>query len=238
MITAGGVHDFTVELHGGFFTLAIIAIILTLLAQIAISGKESFPRLANAAYKSRGYLDATGIVAVIAGIIAIVISAITGLDAAPAHVLVDSVILRNKIVLSFLALVAWIWVAAMRLRLGRSLWTCPWSSVAYVIIALIAMSFTTVVGSLGADITTGGSLFDSFYSFIGLDPTHVDLQFSLIWSLTFTIISILVIFVVLLTARLSQVGREQLRSDRKCHHWPDWDEPTILPIRERERGDS
>ncbi len=233
MIDMAALHAFTVELHSGFLTLAIIGIVLTALAQIAISFRESVPRLAGAAYKTRGYLEAAGFVAAIAGVVALIISAITGLGAWSPDALADSMITRNKIVLSSLALVAWIWVVAIRFKLGRSLWTCPWSTAAYTILALVAMSFTGMTGSLGAHLTQGGSWLDPFWDFIGFNPANVDLLLSLQVATIIAIISLFVILALLLISRLSRVGKEQLHV-KICRHWPNWDEPTIPPLVEKE----
>ncbi len=226
MVEMATLHALAAEFHGGILLLAFVAIILTAAAQIVVHFKSNMPKtLVGWAMRARGYLDATGFVAAVAGIPAILFSAYTGSQAWDIDALVDNVIIRNKIELTVFALVLWIGVVAIRWRFGRPLWTCPTLGAFYVLLSIGAMSVTGVAGSLGAHLTLGESILDPVWNLIHIDVTK-DLLLDQTLALAIAIVSILVLLGVLLVARISGISKEQL-GPRKCSNWSKWDEPTI-----------
>ena len=226
MVGMEAIHSFTAEMHGGFLTLAVACIVLTALAQIVVLFHQSMPKsLVNAAIRTRGYLDATGYVATIAGVLALLLSAFTGSQAWPMDALLDNAVVRNKIVLTVFATTLWGGVAYVRWRFGRPLWTCPMMAATYTILALIAMGITATAGSLGAHITKGESILDFVWNLVGVNVLQ-DLIVSVDLATLISIISIIVIIAVLVVRRISGISKEQL-GPRKCTKWSKWDEPTI-----------
>jgi len=219
-------HALTAELHGGFLTLAFICIAATAFCQIVVHFEESMPKfMVRWAVKSRGYLDAAGFVAAVAGVPALLLSAYTGSGAWPLDALVDNATIRNKIELTVFATVLWTGIAAIRWRFGRPLWTCPPMAALYTLLAFVAMGVTGTAGSLGAHLTKGQSFLDFIWNLIGIKVTE-DLLLNTTLAFIIAIASLVVLIVVLLIARLSGISKEQL-GQRKCTRWSKWDEPTI-----------
>jgi hypothetical protein len=226
MVGMEALHSLTAELHGGFLALAAVCIILTALAQIVMHFNESMPKsLVKAAMRSRGYLDATGYVAAIAGVLALPLSAYTGSGTWPMDALLDNAVVRNKIVLTVFATTLWASVASIRWRFGRSLWTCPSMAALYTILAMVAMGITATAGSLGAHLTKGESILDFMWNLIGINVLQ-DLLLSVDLAMIVSILCIIVIIAVLVVRKLSGINQEQL-GPRKCTKWSKWDEPVI-----------
>jgi hypothetical protein len=226
MVGMEALHSLTAEMHGGFLTLAAACIILTALAQIVVHFKESMPKsLVNAAKRARGYLDATGYVAAIAGVIALPLSAYTGSGTWPVDALLDNAVVRNKIILTVLATTLWAGVASIRWRFGRPLWTCPTMAGVYTVLAMVAMGVTATAGSLGAHLTKGESILDFMWNLIGINVLQ-DLLLSVDLAMMISILSVIVIIMILVIRKLSGISAEQL-GPRKCTKWSKWDEPTI-----------
>jgi hypothetical protein len=226
MVGMEALHSLTAGMHGGFLTLAAACIILTALAQIVMHFKESMPKaLVRAAMRSRGYLEATGYVAAIAGVLALPLSAYTGSGTWPVDALLDNAVVRNKIVLTVFATTLWAGVAAIRWRFGRSLWTCPAMAAFYTILAMVAMGITATAGSLGAHLTKGESILDFMWNLIGVNVLQ-DLVLSVDMAMIVSILCIIVIIAVLVVRKLSGISKEQL-GPRKCTKWSKWDEPVL-----------
>jgi len=227
MVGMEALHSLTAELHGGMLTLAAVCIILTALAQIVMHFKETVPKsFVRASLRSRGYLEATGYVAAIGGVLALLLSAFTGSQTWPVDALLDNAVVRNKIVLTAFATTLWGGVAVIRWRFGRSLWTCPPMAASYTLLAIVAMGITATAGSLGAHLTKGESILDFIWNLVGINVLQ-DLLLSVDWAMIVSILSIIVIIVILVVRKLSGINEEQL-GPRKCTKWSKWDEPVII----------
>jgi hypothetical protein len=234
MVGMEALHSLTAELHGGFLTLAAVCIILTALAQIVMHFKDSMPKsFVSAAMRARGYLEATGYVAAIAGVFALLLSAFTGSQTWPLDALMDNAVVRNKIVLTAFATTMWAGVAVIRWRFGRSLWTCPPMAASYTILAIVAMGVTATAGSLGAHLTKGESILDFVWNLAGINVLQ-DLLLSVDLAMIVSILSIIVIIAVLVVRKLSGINKEQL-GPRKCTKWSKWDEPIITEGKEEKK---
>jgi hypothetical protein len=234
MVGMEALHSLTAELHGGFLTLAAVCIILTALAQIVMRFQKSMPKfLVKAATRSRGYLDATGYVSTIAGVLALLLSAYTGSGAWPLDALLDNAVVRNKIMLTVFATTIWAGVAWIRWRFGRSLWTCPAMAGFYTLLAIVAMGVTATAGSLGAHLTKGESFLDFLWNSIGINVLQ-DLLLSVDLAMIVAIISIIAIIAVLVVRRLSGISQEEL-GPRKCTKWSKWEEPVIAEEKEAKK---
>src|SRR4030065_1957933 len=101
MVSMAGLHALTAELHAGMLSLAIACILLVLGAQIVVRLRNRLPqRIVGWAIIVRGYAEPAGYVAAILGVLALVVSAWTGMYAWPLDVLMDLDLVRNKILLT------------------------------------------------------------------------------------------------------------------------------------------
>jgi fumarate reductase subunit D len=220
MVDMAGVHALTAELHTGFLTLAFLAIAGVLLCQLLLHyapKRSSGPRL----LRIREHLEPTGYVAIFAGVLTLVLSAITGSAAWSVDDLLASPLTRNKIVLTTFALVIWSAVLFMRCTLKRNLWTYPATALLYFGMATVAYAITAGVGSLGAHLTQGESVLDPFLGAVGIDLT-TGMTLTSTVALVITIASVVVIIVVLLVARRTGIAMKELK-DTGPGPWPHWD---------------
>jgi hypothetical protein len=219
-------HALTAELHSGFLVLAFVGIVAVFLCQVVVRYRTRMPRLlVKWAVKSRGYFEATGYVAAVAGVIALLLSAYTGMNAWPLDQLLDSAIIRNKILLTIFATILWIGVVLIRTKFGRSLWTCPQISLLYTGLAVVAFGLTSTVGSLGAHITQGGSFLDPLWEAVGIDLTK-DLSLDVTVAMFVAIGGVILLIFSLLAAVISGIAKEEFRP-KNCTSWSKWDEPKI-----------
>lgn len=220
----GAVHSLSVDLHTALLLLAFACIIITLLCQLTVYYSESMPKsLVRCSRRTRGYTDAAAFVAVILGIIAILVSAVAGAEAAEDPT--SDPIIMNKIMLTIFALVVWSGVAAIRYKFGRQLWTNPFLSGSYTLLAIVGMGFISMVGSLGAHLTQGESVLDFFWKYLPFDPTQ-DLSMSPDWSLAIGLGGLLAIIFSLLIVRMSGIAKEEFRA-KSSASWSKWEEPVI-----------
>jgi hypothetical protein len=222
----GAIHSLTVDLHSALFLLAFACIVITLLCQLVIYFGESMPKsLVHCSRRTRGYTDAAAFAAILIGIVTIFISAFTGSESESSEVLLNDPILRNKIMLTVFALVTWMGVAGFRAKFGRKLWTNPFMSGSYTLLAIIGMTFIGSTGSLGAQIVQGESVLDFFWKLLPFDITQ-DLFLTLDWSLAIGLGGLLVIVFGLLIVRMSGIAEEEYRA-KSSTSWSKWEEPVI-----------
>lgn len=171
MVDAAALHALTVELHTGFLFLAAAAIVLTALGLVLLrywpakGGKAS-----ELVRTATSYLEPTGPVAAIAGALALLLSAFTGMTAwGGTDAVLDDPITRNKIILTTIITVMWALVVLTRLRFGRVLWRVPPLAALYVGTAAVAFGLTSFTGSMGAHLAQGGSIIDPVLDSLGID---------------------------------------------------------------------
>jgi len=228
MVTMSALHALTAELHAGFLTLAFVCIMITALCQIAIRLKDrGMPKsLVNLSYKIRGYTEAAGYVGAALGVIGLLLSAWTGMYAWPEDVLLESGIIRNKILLTAFSTVMWCGIVYIRARFGRPLWTCPYMAALYVALAFVAFGVLGTTGSMGAHITQGGSAMDPLWSIIGFDVTS-ELSLTSDTSAAVALVSMILIVLSLFAARRYDLFAVKM-SPETCPAKVKWDEPRIV----------
>ena len=207
-------------------TLAFIGIMIVALAQIAVRLKDHLPkRLVKAAIQVRGYTEATGYVAAIAGLIGLLLSAYTGMYAWPTDVLLNDPVIQNKILLTAFSTAFWIGVVVIRTRFGRGLWTCPAMAMLYTLLAIAGFGMVGLTGSLGAHLSQGGSLLDPFWSFLHID---VDKTMSLapVVAALVAMVSVVAFIISLAIARRYDLFGVKLEAET-CGKYFKWDEPRI-----------
>ena len=227
MVTMSALHSLTAELHAGFLTLAFICIVVVALAQVVVRLKNRMPRrLVKAAINVRGYMEATGYVAAIAGVVGLLLSAYTGMYAWPQDVLIQDPIVRNKILLTAFSTAFWIGIVTIRTRFGRGLWTCPAMATLYVILAIVGFGIVGMTGSLGAHLTVGTSVLDPLWHLFRIDYTKT-LEIATVLSSLIAIVSVVAFIVSLAVARNNNLFAIKLGAET-CGKYFKWDEPTIV----------
>jgi len=226
MVTMSALHALTAELHGGFLTLAFLAIVAVALSQVVVRLKSHMPkRLVKMAIQVRGYAEATGYVAAIAGIVGLLLSAYTGMYAWPPDVLINDPIIQNKILLTAFSTAFWIGVVVIRTRFGRGLWTCPAMATLYTVLTIAGFGVVGLTGSLGAHLTQGGSILDAFWSTFHIDITKT-LSLTPMVAALVAIVSVVAFIISLAIARRYELFAVRLGADT-CGKYFKWDEPRI-----------
>lgn len=226
MVDMAALHSLTAELHAGFLMLAFVGIVAVFICQIVLRFRENMPKIfVRWATRSRGYFEATGYVAAVAGVLALILSAYTGANAWSVDQLLDSAIVRNKILLTIFATIMWIGVVVIRTRFGRSLWTRPPVAFLYTGIAVVAFGITSTAGSLGAHITQGGSFLDPVWEALGVDLTK-DVSLDVNLALYVSIGGVILLIFSLLAAVISGIAKEEFHP-KDCSSGSKWSEPTI-----------
>ena len=226
MVSIAGLHALTAELHAGFLTLAFACIMIVVAAQIVVRLRDRMPKvLVRWAIMVRGYAEATSYLAAAAGVLSLLASAWTGMYAWPMDKLLESDIIKNKILLTAYATVLWGGVVFIRTRFGRGIWTCPAMTVVYVGITLVAFALIAMAGCLGSVITRGESLLEPLYAFVGIDIEKAfELQPSIAAGLALGSAGMLVGSLVL--ARRKDLFEVELTPET-CQRFFKWDEPRI-----------
>jgi len=227
MVSMGGLHALTAELHTGFLTLAFICIMIVAGAQIVVRLRNRMPNLlVRWAIKARGYAEATSYVAAVGGIAGLIVSAWSGMYAWPIDNLLENDLIRNKILLTAYALVMWGGVVFIRTRFGRSLWACPAMATVYVAITIVAFGMIVISGCLGSEIFRNESLFDPLYNFVGL---NVDKAFELDLNIAAAVAlgSAVALIGSLVLARRKNLDTVRF-SPETCQKVFKWDEPVIV----------
>ena len=226
MVSMSALHALTAELHSGFLTLAFACVMIVAGAQIVVRLKKWMPgRFVRWAIVVRGYAEAASYVAAVAGLLGLLLSAYTGMYAWPMSKLLDSGVVRNKILFTTYATVLWGAVVFLRTRFGRGLWTCPAMAFVYVGFAFIAYGFIGMTGSLGAHITQGGSVLDPLWNIVGFrvaSTVEVGPQIAA----AIAIISALIFVVSLWLARRYDLFSVKLAPET-CQKFFKWDEPKM-----------
>jgi len=232
MVSMSSLHSLTAELHGGALTLAFICIMAVAVSQIVVAHRKLFgDKLADLAVKVRGYAEATGYVAAVGGLIALLLSSWTGIYAWPQEDLLLSEEVRNKITLTVFATVLWAIVVFVRMRFGRGLWTCPAMATVYTLLAIAAMSVTGATGSVGAHLTKGESLLDPVWNMLNVTITEsFVLQPSVAGAIA--LVSGTVLMVSLVYAKRAGLLDVKLAPET-CQKFFKFDEPVIPSSEER-----
>jgi hypothetical protein len=219
-------HALTAELHAGFLTLAFVCIMIVAIAQIVVRLRNRMPKkFVEWSIRVRGYTEAAGYVGAVLGVLGLLLSAWTGMYAWPTDVLLDSAVVRNKILFTAFATVLWGGVVYIRSRFGRGLWTCPAMAFLYVGMTFVAFGVLGTTGSMGAHLVQGGSALDPLWNFVGFRVT-ADLVLSANVDAVIAIASVAALIASLYIARRYDLFSVKLGPET-CQRVFKWDEPKI-----------
>jgi hypothetical protein len=213
MVEMSALHSLSSELHTGFLTLAMIAIAVTFLCQLVIRfGRGGwFSRLS---VRVRGYTEAAGIMAALFGVLALLLSAYTGINSRDSfQILYDDPITANKILLTITMTAIWTMLVIIRLGVGKRLWTSGGFALFYTAVAAVGFAITALVGSMGAHLTQGESALDPLLRSLGIDYTKyflLDANLAMIISIVSLAVIVVCIFLAarmrLLKVRIADMG--------------------------------
>ncbi|OGS55757.1 MAG: hypothetical protein A3K60_04310 [Euryarchaeota archaeon RBG_19FT_COMBO_56_21] len=226
MVSMSGLHALSAELHAGMLTLAFACIMIVVASQIVVRLRKRMPkRFVGWAITARGYAEPAGYVAAILGVLALVLSAWTGMYAWPMDKLMELDLVKNKILLTAYSTILWSGVIFIRTRFGRALWTCPYMVWVYVGLAAIAFGMIAVAGCMGSLITRGESLLEPVYEFVGID---IEKAFEMTPDLAagITLASMLIVIVSMIVARWKNLF-DVVLAPETCQKIFNWDEPKL-----------
>lgn len=181
-------HTISAELHTGMLVLAFISI------SFKIIGDKlgRFPKVTQA-------LEQTAYVSAFAGLLFLIISAITGLTSTwPREALLASPLVLNKILFTGFAIVFWMIFLLIRWNYGANLWNSPKLKTLYVSMATGGFLSITLTGSMGGHLVKNESLLDYFLHGAGIN-THTVFTLSQTWiaSILAFVFSILIVSILL-----------------------------------------
>jgi len=215
----GPVHALTVELHGGFFALAFFAIVVAFVCAIVLRLSKN-PDGARTRWFSKvgAYMDAAGFLAAMAGVVLLILSAITGILTDPLNDLLADPLVLNKILLAVVALFIWSSLVFVRATLGRKLWTFPWAALCYTLFAIVGFVLVLTVIALGFTVVDGGSVLDPLWNFFGIDLTK-EISLGTGSGMAVLVGSVVVILFCLGGIWTYRLGTKVVKSDPKGSKW-------------------
>ncbi len=192
-------HDFVVELHTGVVVFVIVAIVLRLAVDAGQRGKVT------ASARVQEIRQGTDFVAYLGAILAVVflaISGITGYLLLPYSTLSGQSIYLNKAFVALAALFFWAAFAFLRYWSGTTMWQKRGLYALAVITAFFGLLFTTLAGSIGAELTIGQSVLTPVYNAFSINFSQLTLQ-----PLDVEVTAVLVIVAIVIVAFLKPSRR-------------------------------
>ena len=160
------VHALVVELHTGVGVFAFLAILAILGTSIVKRGSVLSPRMQNI----RREADTIAYLGGIATVVFLILSGITGYFIYPYSNFVNNPLLLNKSLTALGTLYFWGAFVFIRFWCGPKIWETARLYALNFATAIIAIIFTTLAGSMGAELSPyGQSVLESTYKALGLN---------------------------------------------------------------------
>jgi len=166
-------HDFVVELHTGVVVFVILAILVRLGVDLRQRGKASVSAEVQQIRQGTDFVAYAGSVLAVIFLIA---SGITGYYILPYSTLSSQAIYLNKALVALGALYFWAAFAFLRFWEGPKLWEKRGLYAFAVVTAFLGLLFTTLAGSLGAELSIGQSVLTPVYNALSLNFRQLTLQ--------------------------------------------------------------
>lgn len=166
-------HDFVVELHTGVVVFVVLALVLRVLVDLREMGK------ATVSARVKEIRDGTDFVAYVGALLAVIFlifSGITGYLVLPYSTLTSQSIYLNKALVALGALYFWAAYAFVRFLFGPGLWQKRGLYAFQLVIAFFGLLFTTLAGSIGAELTIDQSVMDPVYKALSINFHQLTLQ--------------------------------------------------------------
>jgi hypothetical protein len=208
------VHGLVVELHTGVAVFAFLALLVMLVTDIVVRGKSVTDRVQII----RRDADAIAYLGSIAAVFFLIVSGITGYLIEPYSVMASSPLLLNKSLTALGALYFWAAFAFIRFWYGPGLWSKAGLYALNFITAVIAIIFTALAGSIGAELSPyGQSVMDPVYKALGINFKTLTLTQNDVYLTVVAFVALIVIIGILLqklTNRSSNVVQIPVSSSR------------------------
>jgi hypothetical protein len=167
-------HDLVVEFHTGVVVFVILAIALRVIVDL---GQRGRPTTASArVLEVRLGTDFAAYAGSVAAVVFLILSAMTGYLLQPYSELVGQPILLNKAFTALAALFFWIAFVFLRYWSGPRMWEKRGLYALALVTALFGLLFTTVAGSIGAQLSIGQSVVDPLYLALSINMRQLTLQ--------------------------------------------------------------
>jgi hypothetical protein len=204
--------------------MAFFGIAVTFLCQLIIRfGRGGI--FSRWSARLRGYTEAAGIMGAFFGVLALLLSAYTGMGSRSSlDILLNDPITANKILLTVSVTAIWAMVVLIRLKVGKRLWTSGGFAFFYTALASVGFSLTAIIGSMGAHLTQGESTIDPILTSVGVDYTKfflLNANLAMIVSIISLVVIVICIFLV------TRLGLLKVPVAKKGSKWtlPRIDEP-------------
>jgi len=162
MVTVSSYHTILAELHTGMLVLAGLCVLILAVTRAVPGMRKYGPRVAV-------MLEPTSYVSAVGGTVVLVLSGIVGILIRSIDVLFMLPVAQNKVMFAVFALNLWVIVIVIRAKFGSSLWDNRRLATTYTLVALAALGFVTLAGSLSGHLTMKESPLDPLYQLLNMD---------------------------------------------------------------------
>lgn len=166
-------HDFVVELHTGVAVFVILAIVLRVIVDAGQRGKAN---LSGTIQEIRQGTDFVAYSGSILAVIFLIASGVTGYLILPYSTLIGQPIYLNKAFTALGALFFWMAFAFLRYWSGPTMWEKRGLYALALVTAFFAILFTTLAGSIGAELSIGQSVLTPVYNALSINFKQLTLQ--------------------------------------------------------------
>lgn len=165
-------HALVVELHTGIAVFAFLALLAMLITDLVVRRKPASERVQII----RRDTDAIAYFGALGAAFFLILSGITGYLIEPYSTMISNPLLLNKSLTALGALYFWAAYAFIRFWCGPQMWRKAGLYALNFVTAVLALFFTTLAGSMGAELSPyGQSALNSVYNALGLNFRSITL---------------------------------------------------------------
>ena len=187
---ANAFHAITAGLTTGVLLFALLAVVVRLI--LHLRGVEGYPRLATAS-------DLSAIAAVAVALVIGVAAIVTGFLLWDFGAVINSPVMRNKLLTAALMVVTYALYLGVRLRVGPRLWENTWMAGFYTFLAIAGFHWGMVTSSIGGDIAGIPSGYETLVRLSGVETRFT--YYLPTWMLVVMTVAAVVFLVVAFTDR-------------------------------------
>ncbi len=162
------IHPVFIHFHTGILAAAAAVAMLNLLLRIAFKDSINTPgsRWARIFHQADVYIYVGSII----GLLGLIAGAITGFMEPdyPVEVMTAMPIMRFKILWSVVCMEIYIFLIAVRAKLGDRVWVSPKTYIPYAILIIIGGGFMVLMGALGGLAVYGESIMEPILNWAGI----------------------------------------------------------------------
>lgn len=166
-------HDFLVELHTGVVVFVVLALVLRVLVDLRNTGRATVSKTVQDIRQGTDFVAYAGSVA---AVVFLIFSGVTGYYILPYSTLSSQSIYLNKALTALEALYFWSAFAFLRYWFGSQIWERKGLYAFEVITGFLGLLFTTLAGSIGAELSIGQSVLQPVYNALSINFHQLTLQ--------------------------------------------------------------